>query len=123
MREQRLSITRALIQTIHSRRDGDQKSSSQVAVVPNGGMSIAEPNSSNITASKSMVETSSIEGMNQLVERIKAANIDQAGESGDIGSGDGQLTLSKRLAEDITKFQSAFTNNLEDIRKREDLVL
>lgn len=47
-----------------------------------------------------------------------------AGESGDVGSEAGsQNNPSNRLQEDITNFQETFSNNLEVLRKREDMIL
>ena len=75
-----MAITRALITTIVNRTRDDSKvvleqSPSQVNVI----------NTLNISASKSQVEESSIDAMNKLVNRIKAANGELA-EVGDIGS-------------------------------------
>ena len=80
MREQRISITRALTQTIQQRRQADElalrkRSSSEVRAI----------NSAQITASKSS-EANSIEQMNSLVEKIKQATAELTSESGDIGS-------------------------------------
>ena len=80
MREQRLSITRALISTIVNRRQHDSK-----VVMEQSPSQVNTINTLNISASKSQVEESSIDAMNKLVNRIKAANGELA-EVGDIGS-------------------------------------
>ena len=61
--------------------------------------------------------------MNNLVEKIRKATSDLAGESGDIGSENALNTLSLRLQQDINHFQSKFKDNLDDLRLREDLVI
>ena len=62
--------------------------------------------------------------MNELVERIRQATGNLAAESGDVGSGDNsQQIVSKKLADDIKQFQTAFASNLEELRQREDVVL
>ena len=80
MREQRLAITRALITTIVNRRCDDSK-----VVMEQSPSQVNTINTLNISASKSQVEESSIDAMNKLVNRIKAANGELA-EVGDIGS-------------------------------------
>ena len=96
MREQRLTITRALITTIVNRRQHD----GQLAQSPSQVNSI---NTMNVSASKSQVEESSIEAMNKLVERIKSANGELA-EVGDIGSENANSAITKQLQKDINQF-------------------
>lgn len=76
----------------------------------------------NVSASKSQVEENSIEAMNKLVERIKSANGELA-EVGDIGSETANSNLTKQLQKDLSQFQAAFCDNLEELRKREDMIL
>lgn len=61
--------------------------------------------------------------MNNIVEKIRQATADLAGESGDIGSDNGQSSLLKQLKTSIDQFQSAFTDNLDELRQREDMVI
>ena len=96
MREQRLTITRALITTIVNRRQHD----GQLAQSPSQVNAI---NTMNVSASKSQVEESSIEAMNKLVERIKQSNGELA-EVGDIGSENANSAITKQLQKDINQF-------------------
>ena len=96
MREQRLTITRALSQSILKRRQGDD----MMMVVPESSASqVKEINNMNVSASGSFVEEDSlsVNQLNSLVERIKNATSNIAEESGDIGSESEQRTLSKQL--------------------------
>ena len=78
----------------------------------------------NVSASKSQVEQNSIEAMNKLVERIKASNNELTDENcGDIGSENANSILQKQLQQDINQFQNTFCENLEELRKREDMIL
>ena len=92
MREQRLTITRALSQSILKRRQGDDM------MLPESGSQVNLINNMNVSASGSFVEEdSSVNSLNLLVEKIKNATSNIAEESGDIGCESEQRTLSKQL--------------------------
>jgi len=115
MREHRLTVTRALKQSIERQRSNDSPftaSESQVQSI----------NALKVSASKSSDRASAIIQMNQLIERIKSATTVMVGEVGDIGSESSQNRLIKQLHSDISQFQNAFSESMAALRNREDVV-